>query len=235
MSTLVQTVQILWNPVDAVPQAVARRRWVWPLVLLMFAGGFATVALTLRWDPASSVLADLASSGKLQNTSEADLTEAVTTAGRVQLIKGLAFALLGIPMLVLVGAATVKFVTWLLGRKALFAGIFSALCVALSPLVVAKLLLALLTLWQLDVTPEKAQALMPSNLALVFKPHSHKLSTVLATVDFFGLWSAALLGLGLSEVMQMSRGRALLFALALYVAYAALVVVGLPGMSGGHL
>ena len=53
---------------------------------------------------------------------------------------------------------------------------------------------------------------------------------VLRGVDFFNLWSAGLLGLGFSAATGMSRGRALVFGFVLYVLFAGVVFVGVPGM-----
>jgi len=54
-----------------------------------------------------------------------------------------------------------------------------------------------------------------------------------SSLDFFALWSAALLGLGFSAASGLSRPRGLLVGLALYALYAGVFLVGLPGMGGG--
>jgi hypothetical protein len=77
--------------------------------------------------------------------------------------------------------------------------------------------------------------LLPSNLAAVWPSLSLSPGAmrVASMVDFFGLWSAALLGLGFSAATGLSRRRGLVVGLVLYALYAGVFVIGIPGIRGG--
>ena len=234
MNALSQPAQVLVDPVTAVPRAVTERRWLIPLLALIATVIFANVSLAIRYDASGPVLAEMQASGKAQSVSEADLTEKVQTAERIKLISGVAVGLFGVPLMTLLLATLVKLLSWLLGQKARFLDLFAAVSVALLPIALFNLIIGLCALWQFELDPEHAKLLVPSHLGFLFKHASPKVARALSGLDFFGLWSAALLGLGIAAAAQMRRSRGLIFGFVLYAAYVAIVLVGLPGLGGGH-
>ena len=234
MHALRQSFRVLVDPVDALPVALEARRWLWPMLFLVATVAFASAGFALRWNAGPGVLQGLEESGKLATMANAEVAEAVTTAERVKLISGLAFAAFVVPVILLAVAGALKFVLWLLGRKARYSAVFTVLTLALLPVAVFHLVLGVCELWQLTLTPEQVATLVPSNLSVLLHPASRKLGRLLLAVDFFGLWSAGLLGLGLAALTGMPRVRALVLGLSFYLTYVAVFVLGIPGLMGGH-
>lgn len=235
MASLAQPARALADPVDGVAAAVENERFAFPLVAVVVTGSFAALAYFLRWDSAPSVLGELMATGALRSATETEITEQIVTASRVALITGMAKAIFVTPFLMLALAMTLKVTAWLLGRRAKFSRCFSAVAVAYLPLALAQLILGLCILRQAAVSESQVATIVPSSLAAVWPSLSSGVSRAAASaVDFFRLWSVAVLGLGFSAATGMSRPRGLLVGLALYAMYVGVFMIGLPGMEGGQ-
>lgn len=233
MASLAQPARVLADPVDGMALAVENARFGLPMVAAVVTGSLAAVAHYLRFDSAGQVIGELAASGQLTRSTESEINEAILTAGRVSLIGGLGKAIFVTPLLMLVLAVVLKLTAWLLGRSAPFARCFTAGALAYLPLSVGQLALALVTFGQSSVSERQMATLLPSSLAAVMPSLSPAAARAASALDFFALWSAALLGLGFSAASGMSRTRGLVVGLLLYALYAGVFLIGLPGMGGG--
>ena len=235
---LLQPLHSFVSPIASVPRAVAARRWPVPLLLLMASVAFAGVGFALRWDAAPSVVHELSegkpTEAKPTEPREQEVVEGTVRAQRMALVGAVATGLFAVPLAVLALAGLLKWASWLMGGQATYKGLFAALCIGLLPLALGHLILGVCELWQLGLTPERVAHLVPSNLGVLLHPHSAKLFRALASVDLFRLWSAGLLGLGISEAARLSRLRAMGLAFGAHAVYAAVVLVALPGLMGAH-
>ncbi|HZN94147.1 MAG TPA: YIP1 family protein [Myxococcales bacterium] len=233
MASLAQPARTLVDPVDGVAVAVENARFGLPMVAAMVTGCLASVAYFLRWDSATHVIGELTASGELQRSTESEIAEKILTAQRVALIGGLGKAIFLTPLLMLLLAVALKLTAWLLGRSAPFARCFTAGALAFLPLSVGQLALALVTLRQAAVSASQMAILLPSNLAALWPSLPPVASRAASAVDFFSLWSAAVLGLGFSAASGMSRRRGVAVGLLLYAMYVGVFVIGMAGMRGG--
>ena len=101
MTSLALPARAVIDPVDGVRASVESRRWVWPLLLLCLSVSVHGTAYSLRWDPAPSVTQQLQMSGELGRQSEAEIDEAIETAGRKALVGGISKGVFVKPLTVL--------------------------------------------------------------------------------------------------------------------------------------
>lgn len=232
MDSLTLAAKALVDPVDAVPLAVSRKTWAVPLLAATLLAVLSGAAVASRLDLGQQVVAELSARGALANASEREVQESITRAERVRLVGAVASGLFGVPLLMLACAALLKLTLWLLGQSATYHALFSAACVAQLPAAVHDLIVGLAAIRQSALADSQVPSLVPSSLAaLTHAPGP--LARLAGGVDFFGLWSVALLGLGLAAASGMRRGRALLVSLVLYALYVAVFLVGLPGLVPG--
>lgn len=234
MTSLVQPVRVFVDPFEGTRTAVEARRWVWPLLILALCVSASGTLFSLRWDAAPDVIRQLQNTGKLAGLSEADLTEQIQTASRKALVGGIAKGVFVMPMMALVLACVLWVVGWLFDRPAPFERLLTAAALALLPIALYHLIFTVCAAAQHTLTQARAAQLVPSHLGTVLKGLSPSMARVAFAVDFFNLWSALLMGLGFSAATGMSRGRAVLLALVMYVMFAGVVMIGLPGMGGGR-
>jgi len=191
------------------------------------------VVLYYRWDATSAVVGQLTMTGEISRVTEQELIDQIATAQRKALVGGVAKGVLLMPLFAFLIAVALKFTGWLMGQKALFARCFAAAAVGMLPLAVYHLVLAAVAFNQFSVTDTQLETLVPSAVSAFFPRVSPNVGRLLATLDFFNLWSAALLGLGFAAASGMRKGRGVLLGIVLYVLYAGVFIVGLPGMMGG--
>ena len=226
----------LTDPGDGVAAAVQGRRILWPLLALMLATAFAGAAFALRWDPAPGILQKLDMAGQLKGMPEAELTEQITTAGRLKLVTGIASGIFLTPLVVLGIAVVLALVAWLLGKKAPFPALFSASAVGMLPVAVERALWGLVALWQLGITEERARHLLTASVGAWIHAGGPKLARLLDSLDLFHLLAALLIGLGFAAATGMRRRAGVWVGLVLFLAFVGVFGVGLPGMmaGGGH-
>src|SRR5215470_5137449 len=223
----------LTDPGDGVAAAVRERRFVWPLLALMAATAFAGAAFALRWDPAPGILQKLEMSGQLKGMPEGELTEQITTAGRLKLVTGIASGIFVTPLAVLGIAVVLALVAWLMGKKAPFPALFSASAVGMLPVAVERGLWGLIALFQLGVTEERAAHLLPASVGAWVHAGGPKLARLLDSLDLFQLLAALLIGLGFAVATGMRRRDGLWVGAALFVVYVGVIGVGVPGLMAG--
>ncbi len=234
MTSLVQPARVFIDPLDGTRAAVEARRWVWPLLILALCVSASGTLFSLRWDASPDVIRQLQSSGQLTGLSEADLLDKIQTESRKALVGGVAKGVLVMPLMALLLACILWVASWLFDRPAPFERLLSAAALALLPIALYHLIFTLCVAAQHTVTLSRVANLVPSNLGAVLQGLSPKMQRVASSVDFFNLWSTALLGLGFSAATGMRRGRAVLLAVVLYAMYAGVFLIGLPGQGGAQ-
>lgn len=232
LATLTLAGRALVDPLAGVREAVRGRRWVFPTLLLALAVSLSGVAYGLKLDAGRLVIPALAQKGDLQKASEREISDEVDKAQRLALVAGVAKGVVVMPLSILALALALKLVAWLLVRPLPFATAFTAAAVSLLPIAVFHAVYAV-AIWQQDfVTVRSAESLVPSSLSyLQAKPGA--LRRAYAAVDVFQIWSALLLGLGLSQALELKAWKGLLLGLFLYALFAAAALVGLPGLLEG--
>jgi hypothetical protein len=230
MEALTLSLRAILDPIGAVPPAVAARRWLVPLLTLMVLTAAAGAATAMKLDASRIVIPKMAMSGELAKASEREVADAIDQAQRIALVGGIAKGLLAMPLLVLLLAVGLKVSGWLIGRKALFADLFTVAALAMLPSAVfhgVELLSAL----QLEViTPRIAESLVPSSLASLMDGGSTQMKRVFGAIDLINIWGALLMGLGFAAASKWSLWKGAMFGLLLYVLFAGVVFVGLPGL-----
>ena len=232
MSSFVQPTRALLDPVDATGVAVEARRWLWPLLLLALCVSASGIAFSLRWDAGSAVVRRLQMTGQLERMTENEVTEEIQTTTRKAMVGGVAKGVFVMPLLTLLLAVALWVAAWLLEQKAPFERLLSAAALAMLPIALFHAVFTLCALAQHSLSEARVADLVPSSLA-VLHPASVVVGRALRGVDFFNLWSVALLGLGFSAATGMRKGRALLVCAVLYVLYVGVFFVGLPGIMAG--
>src|SRR5262245_57898647 len=134
MSRVPLTIRALFLPTEAVPEAVASKRWVLPLVLLCVSGALAGAALAWKWEAEPAVMTQLAMAGELGKLTEQELRDKIQTASRTRMVGSIAGAVFGGPLLVLSIAQVMWLCAWLTGRKAPFAKLWTAAVLCFLPL-----------------------------------------------------------------------------------------------------
>jgi hypothetical protein len=171
-------------------------------------------------------------SGQLGQMTESEIAEEIQTASRKALVGGIAKGVFVMPLLALVLAAALWVVGWLFETPAPFSRLMSVAALALLPLALYHLILAVCVLAQHSLSLERLPELVPSSLA-VLEGLTPKMKKVLGAVDFFNLWSVGLMGLGFSSATGMRRSRALLLSGVLYLLYVGVFSIGLPELMAG--
>ena len=152
------------DPVTAIPSAVDRRAWVVPLLWLMLTAAASGAAFAERLDASSEVLPKMAESGELAKASEREVNEEIEQSQRITLVGGVAKGLVGMPFAVLLIAVALKFVSWLMGKKALFGACFTTAALAMLPVALYYLLSAVIALTVSTVLIEHQQTLTENAL-----------------------------------------------------------------------
>ena len=212
--------------------AIEARRWVWPLLFLCFSVSLSGTAFALRWASAPATIQRLEMSGEMSRYSESELADEIQTASRKALVGGIAKGIFAMPLLVLVLAAVLWFTAWLFGTPTAFGRMMAVAAIAMLPIALYHLIFAACAAAQYSMTLDRVATLVPSSLAAL-GGWSPKLEKAMRAVDFFNLWSVALLGLGFSSATGMRKSRALLLAFVLYAMYVGVFLIGLPAMGGG--
>lgn len=208
------------------------RRWVLALLLACVTSAGAGAVIGLKLDAARVVIPKMSMTGELMKASEREISEAIEQAQRVALVGGVAKGLLLTPLMILLLAVVLKIAAWLIGRKALFAEAFTVAALTLLPMAVLHSIELAVALKQVALTPSMIEQLVPTSLAAVLEG-SPKEMRVYKSVDLFNLWSALVMGLGFAAASKWQLWKGATFGLFLYVLFACVFLIGLPGLSGG--
>lgn len=232
MEALTLPLRALLDPVGAIPRAVESRRWLVPLLLVAVLTAAAGAVIALRLDASRLVIPNMQMSGELMKASEREVDEAVEQAGRVALVGGIAKGLMLMPFLVLMLSVVLKIAAWLIGRKALFADLFTVAALTMLPVALFHGIEVLAALQLEVITPRVAESLVPSSIgALLSPPSGPGLKGLYAALDLVNIWASLLMGLGFAAASKWSPSKGALFGLFLYVLFAAVVFIALPGLA----
>ena len=231
MEAVTLPLRALLDPVGAIPKAVEARRWFVPLLLVAVLTAAAGAVIALRLDAARLVIPKMQMSGELMKASEREVNEAIEQAQRVALVGGIAKGLLLMPLLILLLAVALKIAAWLLGKKALFADLFTVAALTTLPVAVFHGIEVLAALKLEVITPRVAETLVPSSVAALVEMAPPVLNRVYGAIDLINIWAALLMGLGFAAASKWSPWKGALFGLFLYVLFASAFMVGLPGLS----
>lgn len=219
----------LIDPFTSLPDAVDRQRFVWPLLAVCLAVSFSGLCFGLRLNPKPDVVRQMEQSGELAKASERELGEAVEQAQRIALVGGVAYGLFLMPIWALLMGLALKLSAWVLSRKVTYMKVFSVAVWALLPVAVSHVLRGVVALQQPVLSASMEKTLIPSSLAAWVVNVSPKVSSFLAQVDFFNLWSVMLLGLGFAAATRMKRMQGVAVSTVLYLMLSVLQI-GLPAL-----
>jgi hypothetical protein len=230
MEALTLPLRALIDPVGAIPQAIEKRRWLVPLFLVAVLTAAAGAVIAERLDVVRLVIPKMQMTGELMKASEREVNEAVEQAQRVALVGGIAKGLLLMPLIVLVLAVVLKVSSWLIGRKALFADLFTVAALTMLPVALFHGLEVIAALKLEVITPKVAETLVPSSVAALVQVATPGWKRVYTALDLVNVWASLLMGLGFAAASKWSPWKGALFGLFLYVLFACAFIIGLPGL-----
>ena len=236
MHATASTLRALVDPWDGVGPFLSSRRWLFALLLLCLSTFASGAAWAWRWNALPAVLQELKREGELDRATEQEISEQVTRKQRVQWVLAVADGLLGAPGRVLALAVALALAAWLVGARLPFSSAWQVALLGMLPVALGHLALAVAVARYPGMTAAQRDALLPSHLGAWVTAAGPR-AAVLRSVDFFQLWSVALVGLGLSSAAGMRRWRAVALSVSMYALYVGVFRVGLPGLlergSGG--
>lgn len=229
MHATASTLRALVDPWDGMGPFLSSGRWWFALACLCLATLASGAAWAWRWNPAPTVLKALQAEGELARSTEQEISELVKRKQRVQWVVAVADGLLGAPLRALALALVLALAAWIVGARLPFGEAWQLSLLALLPLALGHVALALAVARNPGLSAVQRDALLPSHLG-AWIPAQGPRAALLRSLDFFQLWGVALVGLGLSTAAGMRRWRALLLAGLLYALYVGAFHVGLPGL-----
>lgn len=205
---------VLVNPVAAIPVAVARQRWLGPIVIIALMAVLSGTVVALKLDASASVISGLEKTGKLATASERDIAEEVDQTERTALVGAVANGLVVIPIFLVLVASVVAFVGWLIERRISFVASLTVVAYGMLPLVAFYLVKVVIALPQAGISVDRLPTLVPSYPSGFVGPIASKLAR---GIDFFNLWCAALIGLGFAAATKWNAFKGLAFGVIAYV------------------
>ncbi len=187
---------VLFDPAKAFGDVARHRPWVAALVVLLISSLAFQFAAAPKIDFEQTLRDQLESSD--QGLDEAQVEQAVQVMQRFGWVFGVLGALILQPLMLVLGALLFWGIFKLCGSELGFKTSWAVVLHAVMPLVVVSLISIGMVLAREEVDAETLQyGLLASNLSH-FAPDDASPTTLaaLATVDFFGLWSFVLLGIG---------------------------------------
>jgi hypothetical protein len=240
MRTL-KTLVAPFDPLRSLPDAIAARAWVFPLLVTMGLTALGSAVLASRIDPSAAVYAKLEAAGELTKVTDREISEQIEQARRIGIVGGAAKGLVVVPLLALLSALATWLFLKLLALRIRFVEAMTVVCLAALPMGFAQGVTLASALRQNSLSPSMAKTLVPS--ALTVSPPEGPPSPsffkrtapvmVAGLVDFFHVWSALLFGFGLSSATGRTRWLLVPSGAALYFLVMAAVLVGLPGVLEG--
>jgi hypothetical protein len=223
----------LFAPDIGIPRVARTGRLRPMLVFAICCALLAGVATALHVDAHDSTLRDLGARGELKTMSDKQVEDAQKGAERAFMVARIGWAVVEAPLTLALDAAGLFLLSWFLRGK-LKAGPLLAVCgAALLPFAFANLLEVVAALRQPGIAPGVFHHLVPHDVADLAAVLGHPLEGPLAKLgrafDAVGLWSALLLGFGLSAAAELPARKALLATLAGWLLWRLFAHVGLGG------
>ncbi len=202
---------LYFSPAEAFREIVARRRWVPPLLVLMFMNLAFTGIWMRKVDPQQFMRNQMEQSGQLERIPPEQQADMLATQAKFFPIMGWVGGLVGPPVVYLAVAALFLFVfRFLFGGEvtlpqSLAITHWTFLTVALVSLPLLVLVLGLKGDWNVD----PGSALQASPAALVERSEMAKpLYAFLSALDVFTLWTLFLLSTGYAAALRKPFGTA---------------------------
>jgi Yip1 domain len=232
-TTLPSPVLSLFAPDLGIPRVARAGRLRWMLGFAICCSLLAGVATALRVDARDSTLHELESQGDFKTMSDKQIEDAQKGAERAFMVARIAWAAVEAPITLALDVAGLFLLSWFLRGK-LKAGPLLAVCgAALLPFAFANLLEVIAALRQQGIAPGVFRHLVPhtgEDLAAAFgHPLSGPWAKLAGAFDLVGLWSALLLGFGLSAAAELPARKAVLATLAGWLLWRLFAHVGLAG------
>jgi hypothetical protein len=200
-------------------QSIERRpTWVVPLLLLCLLNALTAYLVTERMDFRAAMEKQMESRG--QEMSPEQIDRMVEVQERFGSIGALVIApIMFLVILLLFTGLYLGAFRFFAGSELTFKQSFSTLLYAMTPFAIASLLSIPVILGRTTIDPEDAQGgLLYSNLAAFASDEtSPVVRSLLANVDFFGLWILVLSILGYRIVARVSTGTAAATVLVLWL------------------
>jgi len=225
--------QTLVHPASAMPQVAESGRFVPALAAATAAAILFAVVAVPRLDfgkVAADVLDRAPDAAQMTPHQRED---AVAAARKIGAVAGYAGALLG-PTFMALGAAVALWLGFkIAGGQPGFRPTFAVASHAQLPGALQQLLALPAVLRAEVVDPTLLPRLLPSSAgALLPAGATGPGASFLFALDLFGLWTVALMALGMARASQVSRGRAVATTVLLWLAWVAVFKVALPGLGG---
>lgn len=213
---------VLTSPVKTFRSIGERPTWWPPLIVLVVLVGLIGVLVVQRMDFEATVRQQMAKQNR--PISEEQIDQGVQMAKRFAPVGAVGSAVIFWPAVLLIIAVIYWVVFKLLGSDLTYPASFSVTVHSQMPIAVSQVLSIPILLSRQMLTPRDLQhGILVSNLAaLAPEGASAALLALLASFDFFALWTLVLVALGYREVAKVSTAKA-----ATTVAVFWLIVVGI--------
>ena len=205
-----------------------------PLLVALACALLSAGAGILRVDAKDVTLRALEKEGQLQSSSDRQIEDATKSAERVYVVRRVASALAGPPLLLGLFCLTILGLSWYLRGRFEGRAVPPVAAAALLPGAIADLLDAGATFQHTAIAPDGPAAL-PRTLAdfwisFAGHPAAPSLMKLLSAFDIFSFWTALLLGFGLVAAGHVPQRRALAGTLIAWLCLRLLTQVA----AGGH-
>jgi hypothetical protein len=232
-TTIPSPLLALFAPDIGIPRVARAGRLRPMLVFAICCALLAGVATALHVDAHDSTLRELGAQGKLKTMSDKEVEDAQRASERSFMVARIAWAAVEAPLTLALDAAGLFLLSWFLRGK-LKAGPLLAVCgAALLPFAFANLLEAVAALRQQGIAPGVFHHLVPHDGADLAAALGHPLEGPWAKLgrafDAVALWSALLLGFGLSAAADLPVRKAVAATLAGWLLWRLFAHVGLAG------
>jgi len=215
--------------------AAAEARRAWPaLAASVLAALLFTAALVPRADleRGAREALDRAPPDVAQKMTPHEVETALEQGRKLTAVGLYAGAVASPPLLALAAAALLALAFRVAGARAPFRPALAVAAWGTLPLALRDLLAIPALLVRSGIDPGEARLLLPSSLAALAPSAPARALPLLAALDLFSLWSAALVAVGMATVAATSRARSAAVVAFLFTASLA-VRFALPGLLGG--
>ena len=225
----------LVHPARAMPQVAESGRLLPALVAATAAAVLLAAVAVPRLDFARAAADAFDRRPDVAQMTPHQREEAIATARKVGAVAGYAGALFG-PSLMALGAAVALWLGFkIAGGQPAFRATFAVASFAQLPGAVQQLLTLPAVLRADALDPTLLPRILPSSAGAVLPAGATGPgASLLFALDLFGLWTVALMALGMARAAQVSPRRAVATAALLWLAWVALFKVALPGLGGAR-
>ena len=225
----------LVHPSRAMPAVAESGRFLPALVAATAAAVLFAALAVPRFDFAKAAAEALDRRPDAAQMTPHQREEAVATANKIGAVAGYASAVL-LPTLMALGAAVALWLGFkLAGGAPAFRPALAVASFAQLPSAVHQLLLLPAVLRSEAIEPNLVPRLLPSNAAALLPAGATgPAASFLLAIDLFSLWTVALMVLGMASAARVSRGRAVVTTVLLWLAWVAVFRVALPELGGAR-